>query len=151
MPITPLEIRKQEFKKSFRGFDQHEVRTFLEMVANEFEILLRDNSTLSEKNKDLDAKIEDYRRMERILQETLTTTQKTAEELKENSRREASLFVESAKLEASRIIKQANSELAKTKEEVSMIEHQRLLLTSEFKGLLESYTRLLERLEKKGT
>ncbi|MEO0225389.1 MAG: DivIVA domain-containing protein [candidate division WOR-3 bacterium] len=151
MPRTPLEIRKQEFKKSFRGFDLHEVRTFLEMVASEFENLLRENATLSERNKDLDAKIEDYRRMERILQETLTTTQKTADELKENSRREANLLIENAKLEAAKILKQANAELAKIKEEISMIEHQRLLLSSEFRGLLESYSRLLERLEKKGT
>jgi len=150
MPITPLEIRKQEFKKKFRGYDPHEIKTFLEMVAQEYENLLRENIGLSERNKDLDAKIEDYRRMERILQETLTTTQKTADELKENARRESGILIENAKLEAGKLLKQANAELAKIKEETSMIEHQRLLLTSEFKGLLESYTRLLERLEKKG-
>ncbi len=151
MPITPLEIRKQEFKKKVRGYDPNEIRTFLEMVASEFENLLRENAALSERNKDLDAKIEDYRRMEKILQETLTTTQKTADELKETSRREANILIENAKIEASKLLKQGQNELAKIKEETSMIEHQRLLLTSEFKGLLESYIRLLERLEKKGS
>lgn len=150
MPITPLEIRKQEFKKKFRGFDPSEVKTFLEMVASEFENLLRENIGLAERNKDLDAKIADYRRMEKILQDTLTTTQKAADDLKENARRESSVVIENAKLEAAKLLRQANTELGKIKEETSMIEHQKLLLTSEFKGLLESYIRLLERLEKKG-
>ncbi len=59
MPITPLEIRKQEFRKSLRGYDPHEVRSFLEMVSTELENLLRENAGLSEKVKDMDAKIED--------------------------------------------------------------------------------------------
>ena len=38
MPITPLEIRKQEFKKKVRGYDPHEVRDFLEMLVTEIEV-----------------------------------------------------------------------------------------------------------------
>ena len=57
MPITPLEIRKQEFKKKVRGYDPHEVREFLELIATELEELLRGNAGLSERVKDMDAKI----------------------------------------------------------------------------------------------
>lgn len=147
MPITPLEIRKQEFRKALRGYDQHEVRSFLEMVSTEMENVLRENASLSERVKDLDGKIEDYRRMEKILQDTLTTTQKAADELKSGAKKEAEIIIANARVEVQKYLKESQSELAHIKEETKMIEHQKLLMVSEFRGLLESYLKLLERLE----
>ncbi len=149
MPITPLEIRKQDFKKKVRGYDPHEVREFLELLATEIEELLRENAGLSERVKDMDSKIEDYRRMEQILQDTLTTTQKAADELKNGAKKEAETIIANARVEAQRFLKEAQTELSKIREETKIVEHQKLLLVSEFRGLLESYLRLLERLEKK--
>jgi cell division initiation protein len=149
MPITPLEIRKQEFKKKVRGYDPHEVRDFLEMVATEIEELLRENASLTERVKDMDSKIEDYRRMEKILQDTLTTTQQAADELKSGAKKEAETVIANARVEAQRFLKEAQIELSKLREETKIVEHQKMLLVSEFRGLLESYLRLLERLEKK--
>ena len=34
MKLTPLDIKKQEFKKVMRGFDPVEVDTFMDMMAN---------------------------------------------------------------------------------------------------------------------
>ena len=149
MPITPLEIRKQEFRKALRGYDPHEVRSFLEMVSTELENLLRENASLSEKVKDLDGKIEDYRRMEKILQDTLTTTQRAAAELRNGAKKEAETIIANARVEVQKYLKESQSELARLTEETKMIEHQKLLMVSEFRGLLESYLKLLERLEKK--
>jgi len=149
MPITPLEIRKQEFRKALRGYDTHEVKSFLEMVSTELENLLRENASLSERVKDLDGKIEDYRRMEKILQDTLTTTQRAADELKNGAKKEAETIIANARVEVQKYLKESQSELARIKEETKMIEHQKLLMVSEFRGLLESYLKLLERLEKK--
>jgi len=149
MPITPLEIRKQEFRKALRGYDPHEVKSFLEMVSTELENLLRENASLSERVKDLDGKIEDYRRMEKILQDTLTTTQRAADELKNGAKKEAETIIANARVEVQKYLKESQSELARIKEETKMVEHQRLLMVSEFRGLLESYLKLLERLEKK--
>jgi cell division initiation protein len=149
MSITPLEIRKQEFKKKVRGYDPHEVHEFLEMLATEMEELLRENTGLAERVKDMDSKIEDYRRMEKILQDTLTTTQQASDELKSGAKKEAETIIANARVEAQRFLKDAQTELNKIREETKMAEHQKLLLVSEFRGLLESYLRLLERLEKK--
>ena len=43
MKITPLDIRQQQFTVRFRGFDAEEVDTFLEMIADEYEELMRRN------------------------------------------------------------------------------------------------------------
>ncbi len=40
MKITPLDIRKQEFKAGFKGYDKNEVNVFLEMIAKEMEELI---------------------------------------------------------------------------------------------------------------
>ena len=149
MPITPLEIRKQEFKKALRGYDPHEVRAFLEMVSIETESLLRENAGFTERVRDLDAKIEDYRRMEKILQDTMTTTQKASDELRNGAKKEAETIIANAKVEAQRFLREAQTQIAKIKEETQIIEHQKLMLVAEFRGLLESYLKLLERLEKK--
>ena len=37
MRVTPLDIRRQKFRKSMRGYDQGEVDAFLEMLADAWE------------------------------------------------------------------------------------------------------------------
>src|SRR5918995_1370599 len=37
MPIRPIDIRRKEFKSSFRGYDPNQVDDFLDAVADEFE------------------------------------------------------------------------------------------------------------------
>jgi DivIVA domain-containing protein len=46
--LTPLDIKKQEFKRSMRGYDPEEVNAFLEMVAEEFEALHREKNRLED-------------------------------------------------------------------------------------------------------
>ena len=49
MRITPLDVRKQEFRKAVRGLDADEVQAFLATVADEYEFVLTDNKKLREK------------------------------------------------------------------------------------------------------
>ena len=44
MKITPLDIQQQQFRVRFRGFDMVEVDNFLDLLANEFEELLKENT-----------------------------------------------------------------------------------------------------------
>jgi len=41
MKLTPLDIQQQKFKVKWRGYDAQEVETYLEMVAEDVESLLR--------------------------------------------------------------------------------------------------------------
>ena len=67
MRITPLDVRKQEFRRSVRGFDCDEVRAFMSTLADEYEIVLVDNKQLREKLIAQDEKITEYQTMERTL------------------------------------------------------------------------------------
>ena len=47
MRITPLDVRKQDFRKAVRGFDCDEVRAFLTTLADEYEAVLVDNKQIA--------------------------------------------------------------------------------------------------------
>ena len=49
MRISPLDIRQQQFTvKMFRGFDSSEVDAFLDDVADDYEVVLKENALLKE-------------------------------------------------------------------------------------------------------
>ena len=76
MRLTPLDIRKQEFKKAMRGLDADEVYAFLATIADEYEAVINDNKALRERLLELDDKVQEYRNMEKTLRDTLLTAER---------------------------------------------------------------------------
>src|ERR1700686_2915557 len=104
--ITPLEIQKQLFARKFKGFDSDEVRAYLQMVAEEMEILIKDVDRLSRENVMLREDLDDHNQRERILKDTLLSAQKVSEDVKSNARKEAELIVKDAELLSERLVSQ---------------------------------------------
>lgn len=77
MRITPLNIKKQDFKKSFRGFNTEEVDLFLEKIANEFEKILTENDSIKKQLEDANLQLSEFKRIEKNLQDTLIRGKKT--------------------------------------------------------------------------
>ena len=142
--VTPLDIRKQTFKKGMRGYETGEVQAFLEMVAKEFEELARENAALLERMAGLDAQIEDYRKMEKALRETMLAAQQTTEGIKENARAEADLLLREAQHKADGIVAEARHRAQGLQRDVSVLEQQRNVFIAQFKSLVESQLNLLE-------
>ncbi len=89
MRITPMDIRQQQFTvKMFRGFDTQEVDTFLEDLASDYEALLKENSLLKEQLQALEERARGLEEREKVLQETLVTTQRLVEEMKDQAKRD---------------------------------------------------------------
>ncbi|HEX9492010.1 MAG TPA: DivIVA domain-containing protein, partial [Thermoanaerobaculia bacterium] len=107
--LTPLEIQKQNFARKLKGFDPAEVRAYLQMVAEEIEILIKDVDRLSRENIMLREDLDDHNQRERILKDTLLSAQKVSEEVKANARKEAELIVKDAELLSERLVSQAMS------------------------------------------
>ncbi|HVR40111.1 MAG TPA: DivIVA domain-containing protein [Thermoanaerobaculia bacterium] len=105
--LTPLEIQKQTFSKSIKGYNPDEVRAYLHLVAEEIERLVRDNDRYMRENAVLREDLEDHSNRERILKDTLLSAQKVAEDLTTNARKEAELIVKDAELLAERLVSQA--------------------------------------------
>lgn len=144
MKLTPLDIRKQEFKRTMRGFDPDEVEAFLSMVADELELLIREKNQLNDELIKLRTQLKDYQQVEHTLRETLVKAQSTVEESRANSRREAELILHEAELKAEQIVKDAKDELMNLRNEIQLLKVQKESFAKRLRHLLESQIELLE-------
>ena len=85
MKITPLDIKKQEFKKVLRGYDPAEVDSFMQMMSNEFAELIHDNNNVKDQLLQVETQLRDFQQMEKTLQQTLLQAQESSEKAAENS------------------------------------------------------------------
>lgn len=144
MKLTPLDIRKQEFKKVVRGFDVDEVETFLDMVSEQFENLLREKRQLNEEVVKLQTQLRDYQQVESALKETLMNAQQNISESRETSKKEAEIIVREAELKAEEIIDGTKSKLLEMRNELLLLKAQKDSFVKRLKHLLQSQVELVE-------
>lgn len=145
MRITPMDIRQQQFTvKMFRGFDTQEVDTFLEDLAADYEALLKENSLLKEQLQALEERTRGLEEREKVLQETLVTTQRLVEEMKDQARREASVIIREAEVQADRIIGASRTAEGGLQSEIIALKRTRRQLAEGLRSTVEMYQRLLD-------
>lgn len=147
MRLTPLDIKKQEFKRQMRGYDPEEVNTFLEMVAEEFEALHREKNRLEDETLKLRTQLHDYQEVERTLKQTLMNAQESMQLSRDNSKREADLVLREAELQAEKIVTDARKRLAELKNELLVVRAQKDSFARRLRHLLESQLELIGVLE----
>ncbi len=150
MKLSPLDIKKQEFKKVMRGYDPVEVDTFMDMVANEFEDLLKQQKDTRDKIVELETQLKDYRQIEKTLQQTLLQAQEATGRTYESARREAEMIVRDAEGKAAKIIEQANRDLAKMNNDLAQLVTRKEALIGRLRILLSSELDLIKTLEMGG-
>ena len=141
--LTPLEIQKQNFARKLKGFDPAEVRAYLQMVAEEIEILIRDVDRLSRENIMLREDLDDHNQRERILKDTLLSAQKVSEEVKANARKEAELIVKDAELLSERLVSQAMSRVANLERTIQDLKVERRSARNKLQATLDTIQQLL--------
>jgi len=145
--LTPLDIKKQEFKRTMRGYDPEEVNAFLEMVAEEFETLHREKNRLDDETLKLRTQLHDYQEVERTLKQTLMNAQESMQLSRDNSKREADLIMREAELQAEKIVDDARRRLAELKNELLVVRAQKDSFARRLRHLLESQLELIGVLE----
>jgi cell division initiation protein len=156
MKLTPLDILQQRFKVTWRGFDRQEVETFLELVSEDVGSLLQECASLKAELEKCEGLLVDFRQNERVIQQTIMSTQKVSEDLKRNAQREAELIISEAKVAAGRImndtraqaeklIGESRNEIAQLTKEVNDLKNRKVQYEMAFKSLLESQLRSLNR------
>ncbi len=150
MKLTPLDIKKQEFKKVMRGYDPVEVDTFMDMMANEFEDLLKQQKEMRDKFLELETQLRDYRQIEKTLHQTLLQAQETTGRTYEAARREAEAIVREAEGKASKIVAQASMDLARMNAHIVQLKGKKDSLLGRLRVLLSSELDLIKTLEMGG-
>ncbi len=97
--LTPLDVRKKrgDFAKGLRGYDQQEVDSFLELVAERMEVLVKENLAFREEIVQLGEKVVVQEGREQAVQEALVTAQELRQDVKKQARREAKLLEREAR------------------------------------------------------
>jgi cell division initiation protein len=147
MKLTPLEVRKQEFGRQMRGYDQDEVNSFLESVAGEYEAAINQTQDLTRKLDAMQNKLQNYQEMEGSLQDAAVNATKAAKDVENRSGREADLLVQEARLEAEQIIADSRKKRDSILDDIARLEGQRRSFILTLKHILRNQVDLLEVIE----
>jgi cell division initiation protein len=144
MKITPIDISGHTFAVKMRGFDQEEVRSFLNLVSSEFEALIVESNSVKERLSQVEASVADMRERERILKETLLTAQRLADEIREEARKEGQLIVREAEVKAAQLLDQAGRKAGELEGTIQALRVEREAFAQRVRSAVEQHLRLLE-------
>ena len=149
MELTPLDIRNQSFaNKRFGGFDPEEVRSFLNQVSVELEKQSRQRTDLTERLKIAEERVNYYKLIEKTLQDSVLTMQKTVDEIKRNADKEAELIIAEAKARALREVEATKKQAEDMRAEVELLKQQRTNYFIRIRALIRGQEELLVALER---
>jgi len=135
--LTPLDIRKQEFRKSLRGYETLAVEDFRIRVADALERANRDRQVLEERVSALTEQLRVFREREHAMNEALIAAQQLRQETRGAAEREAQVIVREAQAEAKRLLDEAKAAQSGVEARLAETERQFQQYVSGFRALLE--------------
>ncbi len=144
MSITPMDIQEKEFERAFRGYDIEDVDDFLDQVAKDLEGMIRENSELKEKLSQMEEKNLNYHKLEKTMHNAIVVAQETADEVKNNAKREADLLRKEAEREAKQIVDDARERAKNVLSEQEELFKQAQLFKMRFRAFIEAQLANLE-------
>ncbi len=145
--LTPVDIRNQEFRKAFRGYDAADVDDFRQRVADELERLLKERAEMDGKLQQLREQLKSFREREKALNDALVLAQQLRADSEQAARREADLVAKEARIEADGILKEARSEERSVRRDVETAQREFSSYLASFRTLLERYLSEVDALE----
>lgn len=145
MRITPLEIRKHTFDRSFRGYDTESVEAFLLSLSQEWERVGDDIRQSKQKLEVAEREIVRMKEIENSLFKTLKAAEEAQGQLNLKVQSEIEQIKENAKLEAEEILNEARKS---AKMIVSDAENKAKFLVEEAVNDLKNYERDFKAMEK---
>jgi cell division initiation protein len=143
MRLSPLDIRQQQFTvRMFRGLDPQEVDAFLEDVAEDYESVLKENALLKEQLTTHEERSRSIGDVERTLKDTLITTQKLAEEMKEAARRDAQLILREAEVRSEKLLEESRTEEGRLRADISALRRVHRQVVEDLRATLGRYERV---------
>jgi cell division initiation protein len=135
--LTPLDIRKQEFRKTLRGYDTLGVEDFRMRVADALERVIRDRSVLEERLAALTEQLRVFREREKAMKEALVAAQQLRQDTRAAAEREGQVIVREAEAEAKRLLDEARGAENAVQTRMAETERQYQQYVGGFRALLE--------------
>ncbi|HVD78609.1 MAG TPA: DivIVA domain-containing protein [Vicinamibacteria bacterium] len=144
MKISPMDLQRQTFGQRLRGFDPAEVRTYLNIVAEEVAALQRERDGLDQEVQSLRALVDEHRQRETILKNTLLTAQRLSEEIREVARKQSQSVVKEAEIQADRLLELAQSRAQEVERGILDLRAHRSSLRTDVRALITRLTHILD-------
>lgn len=125
MPLTPVEIRHVQLRRTFpRGYRRSDVDALLNEIADSFEEVWRERADLADRLDEVEADAAKHRELEALLRSTLVSAERASQDMKEQARREADLIVQEAHSEGRRVSREAAAEKRRLEGDIRSIRAQ---------------------------
>ena len=148
MKITPIDIQQVSFGVRFRGYDRKEVDNFLDLLAQDYEMLIKESQEIKEKTASLEIQIMELKKKEATLNSTLIAVQKVVDEMKQNAQKEVDLLIKEAELKAEEITQGAQVERLRLQNEIQDLQRQKVLFLEKIRSVLRTFEKTVELEEK---
>jgi DivIVA domain-containing protein len=109
--LTPLDVRKQEFRKVMRGYDPPAVEDFRTRAAEELERVIREKLQLEERLRVYTEELTEFKAREKAMNDALVAAQQLRAETREQAEREAQMILREADADAERRLERARREV----------------------------------------
>lgn len=134
--LTPLDVRRYDFGRAFRGYDPARVDQFRDQVAEEMERLARINQDLDAKARSFHEQLRSFRERDKALNDALVSAQQLRAEMREQAEREAQLIVREAQQEAEKLIDSGKAEVKKLEGEMDALARSQRAFIAQMRGLI---------------
>ena len=145
--LTPIDIQRQDFEVKLRGYNADEVDDFLDLVGKDYEKLYKDNAELREEIKRLTASLEQYKKMEETLQQSIVLAQTAAEDIKRSAAEKADVIVNEAQTKSEGMYRQLDLDIQSKKNELSGMIAEVSGYKTRIKGICSAILEMLEKME----
>lgn len=145
--LTPVDIRAQEFRRTFFGYDREGVEDFRARVAAEMERLLRERQQLEERLESYREQLRGFREREKALNDAVVLAQQLRTDTEQAARRSSEVTLREARLKADAIIEEARAAEAAVRRDLEEAQRQFSAYLSAFRQLLLRHLAQLDALE----
>ncbi len=144
--LTPLDVRKKkdDFRRSVRGYDPHQVDAFLAVVADCLERHVREHVVLSDRIGQQEQQLQSYRTREKALNEALLAAQELREEARLQSERDAAVRVREAETRARAVLADAEQAVRLCHDKIEDLKATRGRFLASLRKLFERFDEYLD-------
>ena len=121
-----------------------EVDSFLELIREEMEELLRDNANLREESRRFEKQLKEYKNIETTLKDTLVSTQQMVEEFRATAKKDSELIKKEAEMRAEGMLREAQDKVVEIHEDITDLKGVRRHFKEELRRLIESHLSMME-------
>lgn len=146
MRITALDVRNHRFGRRLSGLDPAEVESFLELVSEDYEDLVRESADQADRIRQLEQRVEQLVGDERLLKETLLSAQTMTKELREAAIKESEVLVGEAEVKAEKILDAAHRRAARLGEEMREMRVLKTRMAEALRSTIEMHLKLVDSL-----